>query len=140
MAQLREQYTQKDKELIKEILRAKDLTSSSQKSEPPALAQKMMIKEKLEETIFRKFKLLTSLPFPHLCLTLMTTTNYALIIVFNSHIDALLPLWTFPKDLNNEQLVMMLTNHPILMGADYHDDIGRLKRMLYDHIPLGNVP
>ena len=68
----------------------------------------------------------------------MTTTSYALII--NSHIDALLPLWTFPKDLNNEQLVMMLNNHPILMGADYHHDIGRLKRMLYDHIPLSNDP
>ena len=50
--------------------------------------------------------------------------------VNNSHTDALLPPRTFPKDLTDEQLVMMLTNHPILMGADYHHDIQRLKGML----------
>ena len=42
-------------------------------------------------------------------------------------IDALLPPRTFPKDLNNNQLVMMLSNHPRLMGTDYHEDIGKLK-------------
>ena len=55
MAQLKEQYTQEDKELIKEVLAANKLTSSSQKSEPPALPQKITIEEALEETIFRKF-------------------------------------------------------------------------------------
>ena len=65
----------------------------------------------------------------------MTSTNYAIIIiVFNSHIDALIPPWTFPKDLNNEQIMMMLNNHPILMGADYHNDIGRLKGMISDQV------
>ena len=54
VAQLREQYTQEDKELIKEVLEANRLTTSSQKSEP-ALPQKMTIKEGLEETMFRKF-------------------------------------------------------------------------------------
>ena len=54
MAQLREQYTQEDKELIKEVLEANKL-SSNQKSEPPALPQKVTIEEELEETIFRKF-------------------------------------------------------------------------------------
>ena len=52
-------------------------------------------------------------------------------IMFNSHTDALLPPQIFPKDLNSEQLVMMLANHPIFKGTDYHHDIGRLKRMLY---------
>ena len=52
VAKLREQYTQEDKELIKEALGVKDLISSSQKSEPLALAQKILIKE---EAIFRKF-------------------------------------------------------------------------------------
>ena len=55
MAQLREQYTQEDKELNKEVLGAKCATSSSQESESPALPQKIMIKEDLEETIIRKF-------------------------------------------------------------------------------------
>ena len=54
VAQLREQYTHLDKELIKEVLGAKCATSSSQKSESPALPQKIMI-EDLEETIIRKF-------------------------------------------------------------------------------------
>ena len=61
----------------------------------------------------------------------MTTTNNALILLCLILItDALLPPLTFPKDLTNEQLVMMLTNHPILMGADYHHDIQRLIGML----------
>ena len=42
-------------------------------------------------------------------------------------IDVLLPPRTFPKDLNNNQLVMMLSNHPRLMGTDCHEDIGKLK-------------
>ena len=58
----------------------------------------------------------------------MTITIYALIILcIFLIIDALLSPRTFPKDLTNEQLVMMLTNHPILMGMDYHHDIQRLK-------------
>ena len=55
VAQLREQYTQEDKELIKEVLGAKSATSSSQESESPALPQKIMIEEDLEQTIIRKF-------------------------------------------------------------------------------------
>ena len=55
VAQLREQYTQEDKELIKEVLGAKSATSSSQESESPALPQKIMIEEDSEETIIRKF-------------------------------------------------------------------------------------
>ena len=54
VAQLREQYTQEDKELIKEVLGVRSLTSSSQESESPALPQKIMIEE-LEESLFRKF-------------------------------------------------------------------------------------
>ena len=42
-------------------------------------------------------------------------------------IDAILPPWAFPDDLNNDQLVMMLSNHPELMGTDYLQDIGKLK-------------
>ena len=58
----------------------------------------------------------------------MTITIYELIILcVILIIDALLPPRTFPNDLTNEQLVMMLTNHPILMGMDYHHDIQRLK-------------
>ena len=69
----------------------------------------------------------------------MNTTNRLCIhIVFNFHTDthALLPLRMFPKDLNNEQIVVMLNKHPVLMGADYHHDIGRLKRMFNDHVQL----
>ena len=54
VAQLREQYTQEDKELIKEVLGAKCARSSSHESESPALPQKIMI-EDLEQTIIRKF-------------------------------------------------------------------------------------
>ena len=56
VAQLREQYTQEDKELIKEVLEAKCAMTSSQESESPVLPQKIMIEEDLEETIIRKFK------------------------------------------------------------------------------------
>ena len=40
-------------------------------------------------------------------------------------IDAImLPPRTFPKDLNNDQLIMMLSNHPRLKGME---DIDKLK-------------
>ena len=107
---------------------AKCSTSSNQKSEPaPALAQKIvMIEEELRESQFCKLTLSSILPLT-VHLTLMTTTNSMLI----SHTDALLPPRTLPKELNNEQVVIMLNN---LMGADYHHDIGRLTGMLYDHV------
>ena len=49
--QLRNQYTQEDEELIKEVLGAK--ASSSQKSQPPAVTQKIIIEEEsVGEAIF----------------------------------------------------------------------------------------
>lgn len=41
-----------------------------------------------------------------------------------NYTDALLPPQTHPKELNNDQVVMILSN---LMEADYHQDIGKLK-------------
>ena len=57
VAQIRKQYTQEDKELIKEVLEAK--ASSSQKPDTSAHAQKIAVKEVLEsvrdlEAIFGK--------------------------------------------------------------------------------------
>ena len=45
MDQLRKQYTQEDEELIREVLEAR--ANSSQKSEPPAPSQKIVIEEAL---------------------------------------------------------------------------------------------
>ena len=33
----------------------------------------------------------------------------------------------FSKDMNYEQLAMWLTNHPQFVGADYQEDINKLK-------------
>jgi hypothetical protein len=40
---------------------------------------------------------------------------------------------TFSKDMSNEQLVVWLTNHLQLMGADYQQDISQLRGMLQYH-------
>ena len=37
------------------------------------------------------------------------------------------PLLTFSKDLNNEQLALWLSDHPRLMGTDYQHDISKVK-------------
>ena len=85
---LREQYTREDKELIKEALGAKGLTTSSEKSEPPTLTQKILIEEELGKTIVGKFyhsllslHPLTLLPLrrlpPHVSLPLSPSLSYA---------------------------------------------------------------
>ncbi len=33
----------------------------------------------------------------------------------------------FSKDMNNKQLELWLSNHPILVGTDYQSDIDKLK-------------
>ena len=136
MLQLRKEYTQEDEELIKEAK-----TSSSQRSEPPTHAQKTVAKG--ESAIFGK---LTSLP---LSLSLSHThththsLTYTAMIELCTHIvirtDALLPPRTLPKDLNNDQLVYLFNNHPILMATEYHRDIGRFKGIdscFCDHVDL----
>ena len=35
----------------------------------------------------------------------------------------------FSKDMSYEQLAVWLTNHPQFMGADYQQDIGKMKGM-----------
>ena len=38
--------------------------------------------------------------------------------------------WTFSVNLNYEQLSIWLSNHPQFVGADYQQDISKLKSML----------
>ena len=35
----------------------------------------------------------------------------------------------FSKDMNYEELAVWLTNHPKFVGADYQQDIGKLRGM-----------
>ena len=37
---------------------------------------------------------------------------------------------TFSKDMSNEQLALWLRNHPSLKGADYEEDISKLRGTL----------
>jgi hypothetical protein len=41
----------------------------------------------------------------------------------------------FSKDMNYEELAMWLTNHPKFVGADYQQDIGKL-RSTYIHVAV----
>ena len=42
-------------------------------------------------------------------------------------LDVCPPPLTFSEDMSYEQLAVWLTNHPQFMGADYQEDINKLK-------------
>jgi hypothetical protein len=44
-----------------------------------------------------------------------------------SQVDGPPQLLTFSKDMSYEQLAVWLTNHPRFVGADYQQDIAKLK-------------
>ena len=44
-----------------------------------------------------------------------------------SQVDVPLPPLEFSKDMSYEQLAVWLTNHPQFVGADYQQDISKLK-------------
>ena len=44
-----------------------------------------------------------------------------------------------PKGLNNEQLVVWLSNHPRLRGTDCQHDIRKLKRIPYNHVYISTL-
>ena len=45
-------------------------------------------------------------------------------------VDVCLQSLTFSKDMSNEQLALWLKNHPSLRGADYEEDISKLRGTL----------
>ena len=120
MDQLRKLYTQEDGELIEKFMEAK--TSFNSKPENFALTSVLEGKD-----LFGKHDLSPSPLTSYLKVSPSIDLMNSMITCAINCIDAILPPRTFPKDLNNDQLVMMLSKHPKLMGTDYLQDIGKLK-------------
>jgi hypothetical protein len=92
------QYTQEDKEVIEEFLKAKRSWSKS-------------------DTLVEREDLIGNSGHLH-----SLSSLYAIII---AHVEK--SLLTFTKHLNHEQLFLWLCDHPGFMGVDYRHDIGKLK-------------
>ena len=48
-------------------------------------------------------------------------------VLDQSQLDVCPPPLTFSEDMNYEQLTLWLTNHPQFVGADYQQDISKIK-------------
>ena len=105
VSQLRMQYTQEDKEVIEEFLKAK--RSFSLKSDTHVERESLFGNSERSLTLY-----------------LFITSYFSL--AFLNIIHAERPLLTFTKHLSHEQLFLWLCSHPGLMGVDRYD-IGKLK-------------
>ena len=108
--QLRMQYTQEDKEVIEEFLKAK--RSCSPKSET------RVGREGSSKHSFPP-------PPPRNSLTLSVVSHFHLLIFNIIHAED--PLLTYSKHLDHEQLFSWICNHRRLKEVDYRQDIGKLK-------------
>ena len=116
------QYTQEDKKIIEEFLKAK--RSFSLKSETHVERGLTADTGSLSPSFF-------SLPLPF-CLFLSFRDSLSL----SSHTPfhgciyhAVKPLLSFTRHMSHEELFLWLCDHPRLMGVDYRHDIGKLKGM-----------
>ena len=107
VSQLRMQYTQEDKEVIKEFLKAK--RSFSLKSDTHVEREGLFGNSKHSLTLY----------------LFIATFSLALLNII--HAEG--PMLTFTKHLSHDQLFLWLCDHPGFMGVDYRHDIGKLKGM-----------